>query len=201
MEQQPASSKRCKPHASAASVIAAPPAPPAAAVFQQNHTIGISIHFDGGSRGNPGIGGCGAQLVVTETSDRETTERVVHCSKFLGRVTNNEAEYHGIILGLEEALQQIQLFAQQRYSSSGVLPRVGECSLVLTVYGDSDLVIQQMKGNYKVNSPNLRPLHLQAKQLVASLHTSMDTHIIYEHVYRADNGVADGESVMCCALL
>jgi ribonuclease HI len=154
------------------------------AIAQQ--TISISLHFDGGSRGNPGLGGSGAKLVVTETSPTEVNERELHIAKFLGRVTNNEAEYHGIIIALEEALKQIQTFAQQHSSTE-------LCEAVLKIYGDSDLVIQQMQGKYKVNSENLLPLHLQAKQLVTSLQKIMDTQIDYEHVYRADNGVADGE--------
>ena len=83
--------------------------------------------------------------------------------------TNNEAEYTGLILGLNTALKQ------------GITE--------LQVRGDSQLVIRQMQGKYKVNSPKLAPLHKCATTLAAKF-----TKIDYDHVYRDKNQRADALS-------
>lgn len=92
-------------------------------------------------------------------------------SVFVGhRATNNEAEYTGLILGLTEALKR------------GITTE-------LLVRGDSQLVIRQMQGKYKVNSPKLAPLH----QCVTNL-ASQFAKIEFEHVYRDNNKRADALS-------
>ncbi|KAI2503138.1 Reverse transcriptase-like [Fragilaria crotonensis] len=136
-----------------------------------NHVLSITIHFDGGSRGNPGLGGAGAQVMLTETSNEtEVTERLLHLSCFLGshRVTNNEAEYHGMLLALDEALKQVGAFAERH-------PPASSCQVAITINGDSDLIIQQMLGNYQVRSDNLVPLYRQANERIASIKQIMDT--------------------------
>lgn len=97
-----------------------------------------TVHFDGASSGNPGKAGAGA---IVEIGGRE--ERL---SKSLGRATNNEAEYEALILGLRFAKAQ------------------GACEVV--VRGDSQLVIRQLKGRYKVRAENLQPLYQQARKLL-----------------------------------
>ena len=92
-----------------------------------------TLYFDGCSKGNPGRAGAGAVLYD------DTGSEVFAESVFVGyRATNNEAEYTGLILGLTEALKR------------GITTE-------LLVRGDSQLVIRQMQGKYKVNSPNLVP--------------------------------------------
>ena len=83
--------------------------------------------------------------------------------------TNNEAEYTGLILGLNEALKQ------------GITE--------LHVCGDSQLVVRQMQGKYKVKSPNLVPLHQCATTLASKF-----SKIEFEHVYRDKNQRADALS-------
>jgi ribonuclease HI len=118
------------------------------------------LFFDGCSKGNPGKAGCGAVMY-------ENNVEVFSKAVFVGKKeTNNYAEYMGLIVGLENAIiQNIK---------------------VLTVKGDSMLVIKQMNGLYKVKSPNLIPLFEFAKQL----ETKFDK-ITYHHVYRNDNKRAD----------
>ena len=97
------------------------------------------LFFDGASKGNPGLAGAGAVIYDEE-------EEIWHGSKFIGEnATNNEAEYNGLIIGLNKA---IDLNIKS-----------------LLVNGDSLLVINQMKGDYKVKSKNLVDLYNEAKEL------------------------------------
>lgn len=102
-----------------------------------------TAHCDGGSRGNPGPAGFGA--VITNPSG----ETVARLSRYLGAQTNNYAEYQGLLAVLEWAAQN----------------RVNR----LRVVSDSELMVKQMKGIYKVKHPSLQPLWQQARQLVARL--------------------------------
>ena len=123
-----------------------------------------TLFFDGCSKGNPGRAGAGAVLY-----DASGTE-VFAESVFAGySATNNEAEYTGLILGLNTALKQ------------GITE--------LQVRGDSQLVIRQMQGKYTVNSPKLAPLHQCATTLVSKF-----AKIEFEHVYRDKNQRADALS-------
>lgn len=118
------------------------------------------LFFDGCCKGNPGPGGAGAVLY------KDGIEVWSNCS-FVGKnVTNNIAEYTGLILGLNQAI------------------KLGIKNL--TVNGDSQLAIKQMTGIYKVNSENLIELYKTAKQLEKSFEI-----ISYNHVYRKDNKRAD----------
>lgn len=100
---------------------------------------GLTAHCDGGSRGNPGPAGYGA---VLEDGQGRVVARL---SEFLGVQTNNYAEYAGLLACLKWALEH-------RYKR-------------LRVVSDSELMVKQMKGVYKVASPGLRPLWEEAKQL------------------------------------
>jgi len=123
------------------------------------------LYFDGCCKNNPGSGGAGAVLYYKG-------EEIWGASKFVGiRSTNNTAEYGGLILGLQEAI-------------------VREIS-DLTVRGDSQLVIKQMRGEYKVKSDKLLELHHSAKTL-----TDCFKNITFEHVYRHENKRADELSNM-----
>ncbi len=97
------------------------------------------IFTDGGSRGNPGISGCGVVL-YDEKKNKIATDK-----KFCGIQTNNFAEYQGLIIGLELAIKN----------------EVTD----LMVYMDSKLIVEQMNGNYKVKNVGLKPLFEQAKNL------------------------------------
>jgi len=118
------------------------------------------MNFDGCSKGNPGLAGAGAVIY-------NNNEEIWTGSSFVGtNSTNNEAEYTGLILGLQKALDMNikKLFVE----------------------GDSQLVINQMTGKYKCNSPNLIPLYQSAKKLEAGFEK-----IEYKHVLRNLNHRAD----------
>lgn len=99
----------------------------------------FTAHCDGGSRGNPGPSGYGA--VVEDPQGRTVAE----LSEFLGNQTNNYAEYHGLLAVLRWAVEN-----RTKY---------------LRVVSDSELMVKQMQGKYKVNSPGLRPLWEEARKM------------------------------------
>jgi ribonuclease HI len=129
-----------------------PDAKPRAAAFQAN--------IDGGSRGNPGPASYG--VVVRN----ERGEIVAKLKKYIGRMTNNVAEYYGLIAALDYA------------QSHGVR--------ALRVESDSELLVRQMRGHYKVKSPDLRPLFERAKKM-----SQMFESFRIDHVYREQNAEAD----------
>jgi ribonuclease HI len=120
----------------------------------------ITLEFDGGSRGNPGPAGIGVVLRAADSTP------LVTIGQFLGRATNNAAEYSALILGLRKARE---LGARQ-----------------LMVRGDSELVIRQMKGEYRIRHPDLKPLYEQAQTLVREF-----TSVRLEHCPRGRNALAD----------
>lgn len=123
------------------------------------------LYFDGCSKGNPGLGGAGAVLYKDDVE-------VWGASQVVGtKVTNNIAEYSGLIMGLNE------VFTRNIKT--------------LVVRGDSQLVIKQMKGEYKVRSSSLIEYYQQAKLLQRYF-----DHIMFEHVYRDKNKRADELSNM-----
>lgn len=120
----------------------------------------ITAFCDGGARGNPGPSGYGVYI------EDENGRKLAELSEFLGIRTNNFAEYSGLLAALEFAL---------RYDH----PR-------LRVVSDSELMVKQIKGQYKVKSPDLRPLYDEAKRRIAGLESF---HI--QHVLRNKNKDAD----------
>ncbi len=93
----------------------------------------LIIHFDGASRGNPGMAAAG--IWITD----EEGKRISEVSRYLGHKTNNEAEYWALLLGLREA------------------KRLG--GKFLRIFTDSELVERQIKGIYRVRDSNLKALH------------------------------------------
>src|SRR5947209_7172797 len=112
----------------------------------------LIAHCDGGSRGNPGPAGYGA--VIEDESGRI----VARLSDFLGIQTNNYAEYSGLLAVLRWA----QEHGRRR----------------VRVVSDSELMVKQMKGIYKVASPGLRPLWEEAKKLARQLEKFEMTHTL-----------------------
>jgi ribonuclease HI len=98
----------------------------------------VVVHVDGGSRGNPGPA---AAAAVVATPDGEVIDEAM---EFLGRATNNVAEYRGLILGLDRA------------------KALGATEIEL--YNDSELVAHQINGRYKVKHPDMKPLYLDAME-------------------------------------
>jgi ribonuclease HI len=132
-------------------------------LFGEDGDRRVVVNFDGGSRGNPGPAAIGA--VVWDESDASPT-RVAEVSEYIGKTTNNVAEYRALIAGLEAAL------------ASGARR--------VLVRGDSKLVIEQLCGRWKVRNAGLRPLHDEARTLLAQF-----DEVELEHVGRAYNTDAD----------
>jgi ribonuclease HI len=120
----------------------------------------LIIHTDGVSRGNPGRAAIGA--IIRD----EKGGLVVSISQSIGRATNNQAEYRAIIAALEEALP---LDANE-----------------VELNSDSELVVKQVKGQYRVRKEDLRPLYQRVKQLQSSL-----KGFKIKHVPRQQNREAD----------
>jgi probable phosphoglycerate mutase len=112
----------------------------------------VTAHCDGGARGNPGPAGYGA--LITGPNG----ELIAELSEFLGVRTNNYAEYSGLLAVLEYALAHN-------------LRR-------LRVVSDSELMVKQIQGKYKVNSPDLRPLWQEAKNRIAKLDAFEISHAL-----------------------
>ena len=119
-----------------------------------------SLYFDGASRKNPGPASFGG-VIYNESGEEFDTYY-----KFIGTATNNVAEYCGLLAGLHRARDL----------------NIKE----LKVFGDSNLIIQQVTGKWKVKNDNLRAIYNQIKQV-----DPFFTVISYQHVYRKDNKRAD----------
>ena len=132
------------------------PGEPASAPKTAAHTANI----DGGSRGNPGPASYG--VVIRDAKG----EIIAKLKKYIGRATNNVAEYYGLIAALD--------YAQ------------AHAIRALHIQSDSELLVKQMRGQYKVKSEDLRPLFERAKKMSATF----DSFRI-EHVYREQNKDAD----------
>jgi ribonuclease HI len=117
-------------------------------------------HSDGGARGNPGPAAYG---VVIRTPEGKT---IAELSEYLGIQTNNYAEYSGLLAALEYA---------QKHNFTG-----------LKVFSDSELLVKQIKGQYKVKHPALKTLYDRAKEIIRHFQ-----HFSIQHVLRGYNRDAD----------
>jgi ribonuclease HI/probable phosphoglycerate mutase len=140
-------------------------APPARQqnLFSDTQTTGAMhcrLYTDGASRGNPGEAGAG--IVLFDRKGRELAVR----SAYLGRCTNNIAEYRALILGLQTACEL-------------------NCG-TLEIFMDSQLIVRQVQGQYKVKNAGIKPLFAEARALLAKFDNWTITH-----VPRAENKRAD----------
>jgi ribonuclease HI len=117
-----------------------------------------TAHIDGGSRGNPGPAGYGVRILQGD--------EIIDLKESLSICTNNVAEYSGLLAALRWAVEH-------------------GCS-TLHIKSDSLLLVQQMKGVYKVKSPGLQPLHEEARALARQI-----GRVTFEHVRREFNKDAD----------
>ena len=127
---------------------------------ERKPTPAYQANIDGGSRGNPGPAAYG--IVIRDARG----EVVVRLKKYIGRNTNNVAEYYGLIAALD--------YAQSR----GIR--------ALRIESDSELLVKQMRGQYKVKSADLRPLFERARKIAQGLE-----FFRIDHVYREQNHEAD----------
>ncbi len=120
----------------------------------------LIAHIDGGARGNPGPAGYG--VVIKD----EAGHKVATLSEYLGHQTNNYAEYKGLLAALQYALDH--------------------GAKALKVVSDSELLVRQIKGIYKVKNPTLQDLHARAKELIAQLAWFSIDHAVRERNREAD---------------
>lgn len=162
-------------------------------LFSQHMFAGLSIAdasgkailtFDGASRNNPhGPAGCGFAIYSTRNGSSRG-DYFVMGSRYFGKASSNVMEYHGLLEGLYWALR-----LKLEY---------------LIIEGDSELVIRQMMGDYRVKSANLRPLHRKAIEMLDGY---SNLKVTYRHISRNDNSVSDSlanqaidlkENSVCC---
>ncbi len=144
-----------------------PPTPRGARLFadaapnaSSSAVAAYRANIDGGSRGNPGPASYG--VVIRDPRG----EVVAKLKKYIGRSTNNVAEYYGLIAALDYA------------QTHGIR--------ALRVESDSELLVKQMRGQYKVKSAELRPLFERARKMAQAFESFR-----IEHVYREGNAEAD----------
>jgi ribonuclease HI len=119
----------------------------------------LTVYIDGGARGNPGPAGCGAVIY-------QDGEVLLERGEYIGETTNNVAEYRAFLLGV------------------GMAKELGASEV--DVVSDSQLLVRQVLGQYKVKAAHLKPLHKQAKESLADFESYN-----VRHVMREDNVVAD----------
>lgn len=162
----------------------------------------IIVFADGGSRYNPGPAACGYVIYATEERFGSTQEVLEYTMRsqpvysggdYLGETTNNVAEWSGVIHGLRYAINYSaqgdvsheedgeDLFGMQTTPSSAK-------DIEVFIFLDSQLVVKQITGEYKVKQPHLKPLHAELIALVKPLKV---WHI--DHIYRTYNKLADAE--------
>lgn len=132
----------------------------------ENHTI--YINTDGGARGNPGPAGIGVVLVCDECK--------CHHERYIGNGTNNVAEYQAVI----DALEKLPEFLKELKSKS-----ININNIVFRL--DSELVVKQINGLYKVKEPTLQEMHARIKTIL----NQFPHQFSFIHVPRAQNKAAD----------
>ncbi len=120
----------------------------------------LRLHVDGASRGNPGEAGFGVHVTSAEG------ETIASLFGYLGRATNNVAEYQALLHGLRFALER--------------------GTREVRVFSDSELLVRQLAGRYRVKNPGLLPLFREAQSLLARFESAR-----VSHVPREENGEAD----------
>ena len=141
-----------------------PDRPKPGEIVSKSSPLRVTIHIDGGSRGNPGPAAAG---VVIRTTDDQT---VLHeAGTFLGQATNNVAEYSALLAGLKAA----------------VALGAGEAE----VFSDSELLVRQMNGQYRVRNAGLKGLYEEARALAGKLGRVEVHHIRREKNHHADRMV------------
>lgn len=119
----------------------------------------LTMYTDGASRNNPGEAGAGVYIL-------QDNKPVKEIARYLGTTTNNIAEYTAAILGLEYAVQQ--------------------GATRVNLFADSELLVKQLNGEYKVKNEGLKPLHAKAKELIGKINSVTVKYIRREMNKQAD---------------
>ena len=123
-------------------------------------TQALRLHVDGASRGNPGEAGFGVHVCTPEGSE------VAGLYGYLGKATNNVAEYQALLHGLRFALAR--------------------GAREVSVFSDSELLVRQLEGRYRVKNPGLQPLFREAQSLLARFDRARVSHVRREQNREAD---------------
>jgi len=126
----------------------------------QTKAVSISLYTDGASRGNPGEAGAGFVIF------NEHNDEIAAGSKYLGQCTNNVAEYQALILGLKEAVK-----IENRQ---------------ISIFLDSQLIVRQIQGKYKVKNVGLKPLFSEVRRLLDQFDSFQISHVLRNLNKRAD---------------
>lgn len=130
----------------------------------------IIIHTDGGSRGNPGPAGIGAVIQMIDQINSVNLINLINLSKYIGEATNNVAEYKAVL----EALIWVK-------------ENLGFEEIEINFFLDSQLVVEQLKGNYKMKNEGLKPLFWEIREMVMLIKGG----VTFIHVRREQNKEAD----------
>lgn len=130
----------------------------------------VRIYTDGGSRGNPGPSASGA--VIKSVHDGKDNETLALVSRYLGKTTNNQAEYTAIIIGLERA------------------KTLGATEVEMLM--DSELAVRQLTGVYKVKNPDIAKRFVEVHNLVQDF-----KQVTFRHIPREKNKEADALVNQC----
>lgn len=125
------------------------------------------LYTDGGARGNPGPAAAGAVIYDADS------QKIEEFSSFLGITTNNQAEYQAMILGLGRI--------QKIIGDEHVVKEVN-----VDMYSDSELIIKQLKGEYRVKSKALKPIFAKLQELISKFNK-----VSLQHIPRHNNKEAD----------
>lgn len=170
------------------------------------------VYSDGGSRGNPGPGAYGFVIKLQNPisnlpagrqgfqfsifnkiadSNIKIQNNIVDGSGFLGEVTNNQAEYNGILAALEYLKSQIpdpkpaSLVGGSQINSNN--QNTNNQNIEIDCFLDSQLIVEQMNGNYKIKNEGLKPLYWEIRQLIMDL----GSQVTFKHIPRDENNEAD----------
>jgi ribonuclease HI len=128
----------------------------------------MNVFFDGASRGNPGEAGIG---ILIKSGNGDT---IFSAAGYAGKMTNNQAEYNALIA----ALKKLKKLHHSESKDSNPL---------IIVHSDSELVVKQLNGQYKVKEPELKRLNGQVRELIQAIPAKIE----FKHIRREQNREAD----------
>ncbi|MEK7310251.1 MAG: ribonuclease HI family protein [Planctomycetota bacterium] len=136
----------------------------------------IEVYIDGASRGNPGPSAVG--IFIRESSGKEIVRR----GEYIGEVTNNVAEYTALIRALKYLLDHPEIIG----TPLRLRKKLTTAARGITIYSDSELLVKQIKGDYRIRSENLIPLSIEARGLLKKIPA-----VEFNLIPREENKVAD----------
>jgi len=131
----------------------------------------IHVYIDGASRGNPGESGIG---IIIKTDKGDT---LFSAAGYTGKMTNNQAEYNALISALTKIKKTPSLLNSD----------TSENPVAIIIHSDSELVVKQLNGEYKVKEPELKKLNYRVRELIHAISKKIE----FKHIRREQNREAD----------